>query len=229
MTEGASSALLPSSSPSFFLSFPVSSCFQSFALVSFPVLLLSAVFLFSFHLSSFHLSVFLSCLISLCPLSFSFPIFLSHHFSHVSFFSSFFLDSSCLLLLSPSQQMVWYPLSQFFFLAVIKHTLHLTTHMHEHFISVHLNVSPSAYLFFPPLSVFTCLSLSSNREEGSCSLSDKGMQTGWIWWVSHLYLFCFQNHCLVGIHQDFSIKKSRVRNYCKNNLQFKCSFVIIHP
>lgn len=25
------------------------------------------------------------------------------------------------------------------------------------------------------------------------------------------------------------IKKSRVRNYCKNNLQFKCSFVIIHP
>lgn len=51
-----------------------------------------------------------------------------------------------------SQQMAWYPLSHFFFWQLSStHTrVHLTTHMHEHFMFFHLSVPPSAYLSFSP-------------------------------------------------------------------------------
>lgn len=101
--------------------------------------------------------------------------------------------------------------------------------MHEHFISVHLNVSPSAYLFFPlSLSLPVFLSPVTERKGHALSVIKECKLDEYDGLVIYIF-FCFQNHCLVGIHQDFSIKKSRVRNYCKNNLQFKCSFVIIHP
>lgn len=41
--------------------------------------------------------------------------------------------------------------------------------------------------------------------------------------------FAFKIIAWLGFIRIFPFKKSRVRNYCKNNLQFKCSFVINHP
>lgn len=88
-----------------------------------------------------------------------------------------------------SQQMVWYPLSHFFFLASIELTfVYMWPHTRMNTLS--LPISMSLHLFpslFPSLASFSLsVRLSSDREEGSRSLSDEGMQAGWIWRVSHL-------------------------------------------
>lgn len=126
-------------------------------------------------------------------------LFILFSFPSFSFLPSCFIYSPLILACSPvlliplssstfpSSPLSSLPLSRWcdircptFLLAAIEHALYMWPHTCMNTVSVHLGVSPSICL---PLFA----SLFSDGEERSRSLSDEGMQTGWIWWVSSLF------------------------------------------
>lgn len=78
--------------------------------------------------------------------------------------------------------------------------------MHEHFISVHLNVSPSAYLFFPlSLSLPVFLSPVTERKGHALSVMKECKLDEYDGLVIYLFV-AFKIIALLGIIRIFPLK-----------------------